>query len=200
MAFEQVHFWNVASGKEMQGPPSDFAGVIHGNGTPNEHLGRQDWHKTETHLLSASHDMLLITELPSEEVPNPEQVACFKAPRCITSVLSHGATKWICVGCTGGEVCILQAPFLDPTLVPTPTLTDLESEDEESADEVDDDEQRRMEKRKTARRRRRRRREDEEEEDERESRADQQQQKRADGRTAAAVNEALEDSSSSEDD
>jgi len=36
-------------------------------------------------------------------------VAYFKAPQNVSSVRSHGGT--ICVGCDGGAVCILQAPF-----------------------------------------------------------------------------------------
>jgi len=37
-------------------------------------------------------------------------VACFKAPQYISSVRYNGAN--ICVGCEGGAVCILPAPFL----------------------------------------------------------------------------------------
>jgi hypothetical protein len=37
-------------------------------------------------------------------------VACFKAPQPITSVRCHGAA--IFAGCSGGAVCLLQAPFL----------------------------------------------------------------------------------------
>ena len=153
-----MYFWDVPSGTEMQGCPSNCTGVILEEGTPCEH-------RTERHVLSAKGVMLRITELPSKEVPQPEQIACFKAPRRITSVLSHGATKWICVGCVGGEVCILQA------LLPTPTLTDLESEDE-----GDEEEEERMEMRKAERMRRSIRRHEEEREDEKQNRADERQQ------------------------
>ena len=182
LAFEQVYFWDVAPGTEMQGCPSNCTGVILEEGTSNEH-------KTKTHVLSASLGMLLITELASDVVSNPEQIACFKAPRRITSVLSHGATQWICVGCAGGEVCILQAPFLDPTLLPPPSLTDLESEDEESEDEVDEKAQWIMETREAERIRRRWRRKKEKDRDAREERADKRQQTRAERRTAEAAEE-----------
>ena len=40
----------------------------------------------------------------------PEAVASFKAPHRITAIGSH-ATR-VCVGCSNGELCFLQAPFL----------------------------------------------------------------------------------------
>ena len=66
-------------------------------------------------MLTAFGDELLITELvPHGGVEEIEDgatpVASFRAPQRIISMRCHGAT--ICVGCEGGVVCILQAPFL----------------------------------------------------------------------------------------
>ena len=101
----QVRFWDIASGKEVrQVAASEFAFVE----------GPDATHKTHQHLLTASGDMLLITELLPLEGPQKDAaampVACFKAPQPISSVRCHGAA--IFVGCRGGAVCWLQAPFL----------------------------------------------------------------------------------------
>jgi hypothetical protein len=101
----QVRFWNVASGKEVrQVAGSEFAFV---EGPAAEHT-------TNQHLLTVKGDMLLITELLPHEDPQKDAaampVACFKAPQPITSVRCHGAA--IFAGCSGGAVCLLQAPFL----------------------------------------------------------------------------------------
>ena len=101
----QVRFWDVASGKEVrQVAGSEFAFVE----------GPAAEHKTNQHLLTASEDMLLITELLPHEGQQRDAaampVACFKAPQRITSVRCHGAA--IFAGCSGGAVCLLQAPFL----------------------------------------------------------------------------------------
>ena len=101
----QERFWNVASGKEVrQVAGSDFAFVE----------GPDAEHKTHQHLLTASGDMLLITELLPLEGPQKDAaampVACFKAPLPITSVRCHGAA--IFVDCFDGAVCLLKAPFL----------------------------------------------------------------------------------------
>jgi hypothetical protein len=53
--------------------------------------------------------MLLIYEGDAEG-DAASAVACFKAPQPINSVRCNGSN--ICVGCSGGAVCILQAPFL----------------------------------------------------------------------------------------
>ena len=103
----QVRFWDIASGKEVHRVAgSDFA---FGEGA--ETTGQ--W--TNHHFLGATGDTLEISELLPNEGTGGIQygaapVASFKAPQRITSVLCHGAT--ICVGCAGGAVCILQAPFL----------------------------------------------------------------------------------------
>ena len=103
----QVRFWDIASGKEVQQVPgSEF---VFGEGARMTEL------KTNRHFLEARGDTLLITELlPHGGAERMEDdaapVAFFKAPQPIASVRCHGAT--ICVGCEGGAVCILQAPFL----------------------------------------------------------------------------------------
>jgi len=103
----QVIFWDIASGKEVrQVPRSEF---VFGEGAAMTGLN------TNRHFLEARGDKLLITELlPHGGAEDMEDdaapVAFFKAPQPIASVRCHGAT--ICVGCTGGAVCILQAPFL----------------------------------------------------------------------------------------
>lgn len=112
----QVCFWDIASGKEVRRvAASEFA---FGAGA------EMSEHRTNHHLLKAFGDSLLITELPPHDgaggfedgavgvwgIEDAEPVASFTAPERITSVQCHGAT--ICVGCEGGAVCILQAPFL----------------------------------------------------------------------------------------
>ena len=105
----QVRFWDVASGKEVRRvAASEFAFVE----------GPARTHKTHQHLLKASGDMLLITELLPLEGPQKDAaampVACFKAPQPIISMRCHGAA--IVAGCVGGAaggaVYFLQAPFL----------------------------------------------------------------------------------------
>ena len=66
-------------------------------------------HQAGRHVLTASNDMLLIYEGDAEG-DAASAVACFKAPQHISSVRCNGSN--ICVGCSGGAVCILQAPFL----------------------------------------------------------------------------------------
>ena len=102
-----MRFWDIASGKEVrQVAASEFA-FVEG--------AEMCEHRTNHHLLKDNGESLLITELPPhggaggvEDDAAP--VASFKAPQHITSVVCQGAT--ICVGCVGGAVCILQAPFL----------------------------------------------------------------------------------------
>ena len=116
----QVHIWDAASGMEVREVTgSEFDLVA-------EEV--KSSHKTDRHLLTASGVTLRITELPPRGGPERsnretffqalltaqqqrgESVAFFKAPQRITSVRSQGAT--VCVGCDGGAVCILSAPFL----------------------------------------------------------------------------------------
>ena len=108
----QVRFWDTASGEAVrQIASSDFAFVSGDGGT---HRTEQ---QTRYHFLKADGDTLLITEQSCsprgpqggvEDGPTP--VACFRAPQDIASMHCRGTT--ICVGCYGGAVCILQAPFL----------------------------------------------------------------------------------------
>lgn len=75
--------------------------------------GPADQHQTGQYALSARNDLLLIHERETGAHQHKDavrSVACFKAPQPISSVRCHGATAF--VGCTGGAVCFLRAPFL----------------------------------------------------------------------------------------
>ncbi|KAJ1483073.1 WD40-repeat-containing domain protein [Baffinella frigidus] len=123
----QVRVWDAASGQEV--PVKEFAFVESASKTHTT---------TRRHSLAASGDTLLITDLDGTaplaffKAPQPltsslrdceetestvvggegggARAACFKAPQPITAVRSHGAA--IVVGCEGGAVCLLEAPFL----------------------------------------------------------------------------------------
>ena len=105
---DSVRVWDVASSRQVrQFAGDDFALV---EGLSGEHNG-------DRHIITTSLDRvsLRIYEIGAEQqdaeggaVAAP--VACFKAPAEIESIRCHGAT--ICVGCAGGAVCILSAPFL----------------------------------------------------------------------------------------
>ena len=96
-----MRFWDVASGTQVrQVAVSEFAFA-------------KGVHETNRHVLTFEGGMLLITALPpsgGEQEDAAAPVACFQAPDRIFSVRCHGAT--ICVGCQGGAVLLLQAPFL----------------------------------------------------------------------------------------
>ena len=98
----QVAFWDIASGELLHERTGiEFAFV--------EGITKTD--TTKQHLLTVSgfaEQRLQITELLPEG--ESRAVACFKAPQRVTSVRCHGAT--ICVGCEGGVVCFVRAPFL----------------------------------------------------------------------------------------
>ena len=106
----QVRFWDTASGEAVrQIASSDFAFV---GGDAGANRTEQ---QTRFHYLKAKGDTLLITEQSCsprgphvEDGPTP--MAYFRAPQAIASMHCRGTT--ICVGCWGGAVCILQAPFL----------------------------------------------------------------------------------------
>ena len=74
-------------------------------------------HKGDHHVITISGDTLLIYEIGNEEqhaeggvaAAPAAPVACFKAPKFITSVQCHGAA--ISMGCRS-SVYILLAPFL----------------------------------------------------------------------------------------
>ena len=102
-----VRFFDVASGRQVR----QLAGVKFAlvEGLSGEHT-------RDRHVVTAHLDMLRIYAV-GEEQQHAEDgaaaapVACFKAPdRVVTSVQCHRAA--ICVGCCGGQVCILSSPFL----------------------------------------------------------------------------------------
>ena len=103
---EHVFVWDVSSGTpvcQLEGVEFAFA------------EGPFDQHKKHRHVLTSRGDTLLIYKVAKEQqhvkdVVAGAPVACFKAPQRINSFRCHGAA--ICVGCNGGAVCILQAPFL----------------------------------------------------------------------------------------
>jgi hypothetical protein len=91
----------VASGQQVrQVSGSEFA-FVEGNGARKHQAGR--------HILALVDHMLLIYEGDAER-DAASVVACFKAPQPILSVRCNGSN--ICVGCEGGAVLFLQAPFL----------------------------------------------------------------------------------------
>jgi len=101
-----VRFFDVASGGQVrQLAGNEFALV---EGLSGEHT-------RDRHIIITSEDTLRIYEVGTEQQhaeggAAAAPVACFKAPQHIISVRCVGAT--ICVGCAGGAVCILSAPFL----------------------------------------------------------------------------------------
>ena len=100
-----MRFWDVASGTQvLQVAGSTFA----------FDEGPSDKDRTNQHVLTSTEGgILLITALPHSEGERQDAaapVACFKAPQDINVVRRHGAT--ICVGCSGGAVLFLRAPFL----------------------------------------------------------------------------------------
>ena len=109
-----MRFWDVASGTQVRQVAGWSFALT--EGPPNED-------KTKRYVLTTSgewrdgdfkkEELLLITALPAsggEQQDAAAPVACFKAPHPIVAVRRHGAT--ICVGCDGGEVLFLRAPFL----------------------------------------------------------------------------------------
>ena len=99
-----MRFWDVASGTQVR----QVAGhkFAFDEGPSNEDT-------TNRHVLTYGEELLQITALPpsgGEQQDAAAPVACFKAPHRIGAVRRHGAT--ICVGCEGGEVLFLRAPFL----------------------------------------------------------------------------------------
>ena len=101
-----VRWWDVVSGRQVR----QFAGRKFAlvEGLSGEH-------RRDRHVITTSGDKLRIYEIGNEEQRAGDgaaeaPVACFKAPQVIASVRCVGAT--ICVGCNGGAVCLLSAPFL----------------------------------------------------------------------------------------
>ena len=103
---DTVRFWDVASGRQVRQLTGDRFALV--QGLSGEH-GR------DRHVITARDDTLRIYENRSEQQHAEDgaasaPVASFKAPKANFSVQSDGAA--ICVGCAGGAVCILSAPFL----------------------------------------------------------------------------------------
>ena len=101
-----VRVWDVTSGRQVRQFAGDRVALVE---------GLSGEHKRDRHVLTASGGTLRIYEIGNEEQHAEDgvaaaPVACFKAPEEIISVQCVGAT--ICVGCEGGAVCILSAPFL----------------------------------------------------------------------------------------
>ena len=102
---DTVRVWDVASGRQVRQLAGDEFALVE---------GLSGEHKRDRYVITASGDMLRIHETGNEEEQGDgaatAPVACFKAPQAINLVQCVGAT--ICVGCAGGAVCILSAPFL----------------------------------------------------------------------------------------
>ena len=101
-----VRFFEVASGRQVR--------QLTGTAFALEE-GLSGEHKRDRHVLTTHGDKLFIYEIENEEQHAQDgtaaaPVACFEAPQSIYSVRHFGAT--ICVGCFGGAICILSAPFL----------------------------------------------------------------------------------------
>jgi hypothetical protein len=101
-----VRFWDVASGRQVCQLAGDEFVLVE---------GLSGEHKTDRRVITTMRDTLLIYEVGEEQQHAGDDaaaapLACFKAPQHIASVRCVGAT--ICVGCDGGAVCILSAPFL----------------------------------------------------------------------------------------
>ena len=101
-----VRVWDVASGRQVRQLAGDQFALVEGLSCE---------HKRDRRVITALGRTLRIYEC-AEEQQHAEDgaveapVACFKAPKEIASVQCVGAA--ICVGCYGGAVCILSAPFL----------------------------------------------------------------------------------------
>ena len=100
-----VRFFEVASGRQVR--------QIAGKQCPltgPSCATYSDLHTGNRHVVTVDGHTLVIYEVGKEQQYPGDGVACFKAPQAITSVEWYGAA--ICVGCMGGAVCILSAPFL----------------------------------------------------------------------------------------
>ena len=103
---DTVCWWDVASGRQVRQLAGTTFALVE---------GLSGEHTRDRHVITTSGDTLRIYEIGNEEQHAEDgavaaPVACFKAPQRIFSVRCFGAA--ICVGCTGGAVCILSAPFL----------------------------------------------------------------------------------------
>lgn len=96
-----MRVWDTASGREVK--QVSGADIVFDAGKPT----------TNAHL-TLWLDKLVITKMVAHGgvmaiQDDAAPVACFKPPQQISCVLSNSET--ICVGCCGGAVCILRAPF-----------------------------------------------------------------------------------------
>jgi len=103
---DTVRWWDVASGRQVRQLAGNAFALV-------ERLCGE--HKRDRHVITITDITLRIYEVGNEEQHTEDgvaaaPVACFKAPQQIRSVRCFGAT--ILVGCEGGAVCILSAPFL----------------------------------------------------------------------------------------
>ena len=99
---DTVRIWDIASGTQVLQLAGDKFAFVEGL-SGGRTRGRP--------IITALDDKLLIYEgtKPADGAA-AAPLATFKAPYQICSVRCHGAT--ICLGCVGGAVCILSAPFL----------------------------------------------------------------------------------------
>ena len=105
-ADNSVRLWDVASGRQVRQLTGRRFALVEGLSSE---------HQEDRHFITGLNDKLWIHEIGkgqqhAEGVAVEAPVACFMAPQRIFSVHCFGAT--ICVGCIGGAVCILSAPFL----------------------------------------------------------------------------------------
>ena len=131
-----MRIWDVASGRQVRqlagttfalvGVPgsgneggSGYSVALYGGQSrnypyPDASVGDcSDEPRRGRFVLTIRDDMLLMYRVASEReggAAAAPPVACFKAPQRIRAVRCRGAA--ICVGCVGGAVCILSAPFL----------------------------------------------------------------------------------------
>ena len=103
---DSVRLWDVASGRQVHQLAGDRFALVE---------GLSGEHTTDRHVLTTHGDTLRIYECAEKQQHAGDgaaaaPVAFFKAPQRVSSVQCVGAT--ICVGCFGGAVCILSAPFL----------------------------------------------------------------------------------------
>jgi len=101
-----VRVWDVASGRQVRQLAGNQFALVEGLSVE---------HTTDRHVITALGNTLRMYECAekqqhAEDGAVEAPVACFKAPKEIASVQCVGAT--ICVGCFGGAVCIVSAPFL----------------------------------------------------------------------------------------
>ena len=101
-----VRFFEVASGRQVRQLAGNTFALVE---------GLSGEHQRDRHVITALGEFLRIYQCAEVQQQAGDgaveaPVACFKAPQEIVSVRCVGAT--ICVGCFGGAVCILSAPFL----------------------------------------------------------------------------------------